>query len=137
MFKKSNKPNKYRNEKVTIGDITFASKKESQRYLFLKDAEAKGLISNLELQPKFELIPAIKETYIEHLKTKDKVKERTLQKPIHYIGDFSYIKDGERIIEDVKGSEYMLTKEFELKFKMMRYFHNIEIKLVYKPTEPI
>lgn len=137
MFKKANKPNKYRNEKVTIGDITFDSKREMQRYLVLKEAQDKGVISDLELQPKFELIPAIREKYIKHLKTKDKECERTIQLPITYTADFGYVKDGERIIEDIKISPALLPKEFTLKVKMMRYFHNIDVRLVFKPTEPI
>lgn len=130
------KQNKYLNKKVVIDGITFASTKEGKRYLFLKDAQEKGLISDLELQPKFELIPAIKETYIKHLKTKDKVCERTVQLPITYTADFGYVKNGVRIIEDVKASKFLLAKECVLKLKMMKYFHNIDVKLVYKYNEP-
>lgn len=137
MFIKRTKGNKYNNKKVEFDGITFDSTKEGKRYLFLKDAQEKGLISNLELQPKFELIPSIKENYVKHLKTKDKICERTVQLAITYTADFSYIKDGVRIVEDVKASPKMLPKEFSLKVKMMRYFHSIDVKCVYKATEPI
>lgn len=131
------KGNKYHAKKVVVDGITFDSEKESKRYLFLRQAQADGIISDLELQPKFELIPAIKETYVKHLKTKDKLCERTAQLPITYTADFEYVKDGERVIEDVKISKSLLPKEFVLKVKMMKYFHNIDVKLVFKPTEPI
>lgn len=128
---------KYGNRKVTLGSLTFDSTREMQRYLVLKEAERNGVISNLEIQPKFELIPKMTERYIKHLKTKDKECERTIQLPITYTADFRYTKGGERIIEDVKISPKMLPKEFQLKVKMMRYFHGIAVKLVFKPNEAI
>ncbi len=129
------KGNKYHNKKVVVEGITFDSKRESERYLVLKDAQSKGFISDLKLQPKFVLVPAIKEQYIKHLKTKDKICERTVQLPITYTADFEYVKDGERIIEDVKASKFMLPKEFTIKVKLMRYFHGIEVKLVFNPSK--
>lgn len=131
------KKSKYRNEKVTFQGISFDSKKELQRYLFLLDAERRGVISDLQRQVKFELIPAITEEYVEHLKTKDKIKTRTLQLSVTYICDFTYIKDGQMVIEDVKSSPSMLTKEYQLKKKMLYAIHRLSIREIYKPTEPI
>lgn len=130
---KKQKVNKYRNKKVVIDGIEFDSTKEGQRYLVLKKAQMDGLISDLELQPKFELTPPIKETYIKHLKTKDKVCERTVQLPITYKGDFSYIKDGVRVIEDVKASPHIaaLDKVFLIKEKLFRYLFGFPIKRIY------
>ena len=133
---RANRP-KYGNKRVEWQGIAFDSKKEMQRYLVLKEAQDKGIISDLELQPKWELIPKITETYVKHLKTKDKVCERTAQLPIAYTADFGYVKDGERIIEDVKISPKMLPKEFVLKVKMMRAIHGIKIRCVYKANEEI
>lgn len=129
--------NKYRNKKVVIDGITFDSTKEGKRYLVLKEAQENGVISDLELQPKWVLIPKITETYVKHLKTKDKVCERTAQLPITYTADFAYMKDGERIIEDVKISPKMLPKEFVLKVKMMRAIHGIKVRCIYKANEDI
>ncbi len=129
--------NKYRNEKVTFQGMSFDSKKELQRYLFLLDAERKGIISDLKRQVKFELIPAITEEYVEHLKTKDKVKTRTLQLAVTYICDFTYVKDGVLVIEDIKSDPKLLTKEYQLKKKMLFAIHRLTIREVYKPTEPI
>jgi hypothetical protein len=131
------KGKKYNNTKVEFDGIKFDSKKEMQRYLALKDAQEKGLISDLKLQVRFELIPAVKEEYMEHLKTKDRIKTRTLQLPITYTCDFLYIKDGETIVEDVKASPKMLPKEYTLKKKMMFALKGIKIKEVYKSNEII
>lgn len=134
---KREKGKKYNNTKVEFDGIKFDSKKEMQRYLVLKTAEENGLISNLQLQVRFELIPAVREEYIEHLKTKDKIKTRTLQHPITYTCDFQYVKNGEIIIEDVKASPKMLPKEYSLKKKMMFALKGIKIKEIYKPNEII
>lgn len=131
------KGNKYKNKKITVDGVTYDSEREYKRFVVLNQAEKDGIISCLEAHPKFELIPAIKETYVKHLKTKDKVCERTVQLPITYTADFSYIKGGKRVIEDVKISKFLIPKEFSLKAKMLRYFHGIEVKLVFNPNDPI
>lgn len=128
---------KYGNSKVAFDGYTFDSKREKDRYIVLKEAQEDGIISDLQLQPKWELIPKITETYVKHLKTKDKVCERTAQLPITYTADFAYTKDGERIIEDVKISPKMLPKEFVLKVKMMRAIHGIKVRCIYKANEDI
>lgn len=133
---KANKP-KYGNKKTVIDGITFDSTKEGKRYLVLKEAQENGLISELTLHPRWELLPAKKEQYVKHLKSKDKICERTVMLPIHYTADFSYIKDGELIVEDVKSSPSLLSRDVPLRLKMMKYFHNIDVKLVYKATEDI
>ena len=118
MIIKRKKGLKYNNKTVVYNGIKFVSKKEGQRYLFLKKAEEDGRISELKTQVKFELIPPIKEEYIEHLKTKDKTMVRTLQLAINYISDFTYIKDGLMVIEDVKASPKVIPSDFKLKEKM-------------------
>lgn len=122
---------KYGNRKTIIDGIEFDSTKEGKRYLVLKRAQADGLISELTLQPRWEVLPAKKETYVKHLKTKDKICERTLMLPIHYTADFSYVKDGELIVEDVKSTPKLLSRDVPLRLKLMKYFHNIDVRLVY------
>lgn len=136
-FRKSTKKNKYNNKKIVNEFGTWDSKKEYQRYLVLKDAEANGVISNLELQPKFELIPAIREEYVKHLKTKDKVETRTVQLAITYTADFAYYKGTDFIVEDVKASKLCLSDKYVLKKKMMLALKGIQIKEVYKATDEI
>lgn len=129
---------KYRNTKVEHNGITFDSKRERDRYLVLKDAERKGLISDLELQPKYILVAAVYEAETVHLKTKDKVVSKCKQRAITYTADFRYKKpNGEIVVEDVKASEYMIPKEYVLKEKMMYAINGIKIKRVYKPNDII
>ena len=136
-FMKRKRP-KYGNSKVEYNGITFDSKRERDRYIVLNQAQEDGLISNLMLQPKWELIPKITEKFTKHLKTKDKECERTVQHAITYAADFSYNdRYGNLVVEDVKISPSLLPKEFILKVKMMRAIHGIEVRCIYKPIEPI
>lgn len=128
---------KFRNKKIKVNDLTFDSKKEFERYLFLKKAEENGEITNLQRQVRFELIPAIKTTETTQLKTKSKVVEKVVQKATYYFCDFQYEKDGEIITEDVKISPKMLPKDYRLKEKLMLWRYNIKIKRVYKPNEKL
>lgn len=133
---RANRP-KYGNKHVEWQGQAFDSKKELQRWLVLMEAEEKGIISDLERQPQFELIPKVTETYVKHLKTKDKVCERTVQLPISYKGDFRYVKDGVTVVEDVKASAYMLDPKFLIKEKLFRWKFGFSIKRVYKPNDEV
>ena len=130
---------KYNNTKVEIDGIKYDSKKESQRNAYLELMQKQGLISDLKRQVVFELIPTINEDKVVHLKTKDKIVQRVAQKAVTYKADFTYIKDGQLVVEDVKASASYaaLDKTFILKEKMMRYFHGIVIKRVYKANANI
>lgn len=98
---------KYRARKTTVDGIKFDSQKEARRYKELKLLERGKAISDLKLQPKFELIP------------KQKYQGKTLRKT-SYIADFQYydIKNDKVIVEDVKG---YLTDVYKLKKKMFLY----------------
>ena len=130
---------KYLNKKVVVDGINFDSKKEMQRYLVLKEAQDNGIISDLELQPQFELIPKVTETYVKHLKTKDKECERTVQLAISYKGDFRYKKDGIVVVEDVKASPHRtaLDPKFLIKEKLFRWKFGFSIKRVYKANDEV
>jgi hypothetical protein len=113
--------NKYHAKKVTIYGIDFDSKKEGMRYLLLKDMERQGEISGLQLQVSFELLPAIYKDEVVHLKTKDKVERRLVQRAVHYVADFVYTdKEGKQHVEDTKGlrlPDYILKKKMMLAYK--------------------
>ena len=134
---KREKGKKYNNKTFEADGYKWDSKKEYQRWLVLKDAEAKGLITDLQRQVKFELIPAVREEYVEHLKTKDKIKTRTLQLAICYTCDFTYYKDGKYIVSDVKASPKMLPKEYVLKKKILFALKGILINEVYNANDAI
>ena len=101
--------NKFGAEATTIQGIRFDSKAEAERYMVLKDEERRGKIEDLQIQVRFNLLPA-------------QGKER----PVDYIADFVYIRDGSRVVEDVKSGPTK-TREFVLKRKMMLFFHGIKV----------
>lgn len=71
--------NKYRNIKTIVNGIKFDSKAEAERYIVLRTAQNNGEITDLKLQPQFELQPK----YINN-------KGKTVR-AITYKADFSYI----------------------------------------------
>lgn len=100
---------KYRAIPTFVGTTRFASKAEAARYETLLILEKAGKITDIKLQPRFELVAGIK-----------------------YVADFSYYevpKSQERfVVEDVKG---MPTPVFKLKEKMFRHFYpHIDLRIV-------
>ena len=124
---------KYKNKKVEFEGMVFDSKKELSRYKELKELEQQGLISDLQLQKAYELIPAQYETFERYGKRGQRLKDgkRLLERPLTYIADFVYTQDGRLHAEDVKGyrkgSAYNM---FVVKRKLMLYVHGIRIKEV-------
>lgn len=120
---------KYKNKKTEVGGIVFDSGKEASYYRFLKEQEEAGEISNLRMQVSYEIIPAVWEDQVVHLKTKDKVVRHCVQRATHYVADFVYTVTGtgQEEILDVKSAITRKNPAYRLKKKMMRAFHNIEI----------
>lgn len=102
-----------------VNGISFDSRKEANRYIYLKQHEKAGLISGLELQKKFVLIP------------KQTDGKKTVERECAYYADFVYIKDGETVVEDVKGyrkgGAYAV---FVIKRKLMLQKYGIRVKEV-------
>lgn len=103
--------NKYRNIKVTIENIKFASKREATRYVDLKHMLQLGLIEDLRRQVVFQLAPAVM------------VKGRN-RPPLRYIADFVYRKDGQQVVEDVKGR---ITEGYRIKRHLMASVLGIQV----------
>ena len=101
---------KYRSKKTIVDGKKFDSKKEATRFKELCLLQTQGLIKDLQLQVKFELIP----------KQKD-------ERACFYVADFVYTdcETGQMVVEDVKG---MRTDVYKIKRKLMLYFHGIQIK---------
>lgn len=101
---------KYHNKKIVIDGIKFDSIKESNRYRELKLLQKANLITELELQKKFELQPS----YINNKCQKVRA--------ITYIADFFYYdkQKDQYIIEDVKGYR---TDVYKLKKKLLEYVY--------------
>lgn len=101
----------------------FDSKAEYRRWVELKREESLGVITNLQRQVEYQLLPTQK------LDTPRKNGERVQRNEprVKYIADFVYERDGATIVEDVKGIK---TDSYVLKRKLMKYIHGIEIKEV-------
>lgn len=115
---------KYGNKRVEIDGIKFDSAFEGKVYLRLKSLQERGRISGLELQPSWVIIPKITERFTKHLKTKDKECERVVQSASHYVADFAFDYNGQRIVADAKG---LPTPVYKLKKRLMRYVHGIDV----------
>lgn len=104
------------------------------RYIFLSNREKEGEISGLRTQVEYLLIPAQYRTEIKHLKTKDKEIQRLVERPCSYVADFVYERNGQLIVEDYKGSKFMIDEKFPIKKKLMLWNYNIAVQIVTKPT---
>lgn len=132
------KKTKLNNESITIDGIEFQSKREGKRYSELKLLERAGKISDLELQKKYELIPAQYETVEtgEHYKKgskkgQPKTKKVCIEQSVCYTADFVYKENGQTIVEDAKGYRDPSSApyaKFVLKRKLMLWVHGIKVR---------
>jgi hypothetical protein len=104
------KQNKHKNKTCYYDGFFFQSGKEKNRYIELSYQQRVGIITELVLQPVFILQEKFE---------KNGIKFRAIKTKL----DFSYLKDGKRVIEDVKGfdkkkQEFLCTKDFLIKQKL-------------------
>lgn len=99
---------KYKSNKTTVHGITFDSKKEAMRYLELAQRANTGAITNLELQPKLDLVV-------------------NGQKIGFYRGDFRYRHNGVTVVEDVKSQFTAKLPVYRLKKKIVKALYGIDI----------
>ena len=121
---------KYRNNKVYVYDdetisinakderkvvkAAFDSEKEYRRWNELRLLEQAGVVTELTRQAPFEIQRAC-DRHGEHIRA------------VYYKADFTYrTPDGTLVVEDVKGQdsktgEYICTKDFKLKWKLLKY----------------
>ena len=104
----ANRTSKYHNRRSGC----FDSRKEAERYGELLLLQRAGKISNLQRQVRFQLIPA---------QYKD---GKCIFRSVTYIADFVYEKDGEKVVEDVKGFR---TPEYIIKRKLMYQIFGIYV----------
>ena len=116
LIKQTDKSNKYGAKRTTIDGKTFDSTKEANRYTSLLLLQRAGLISDLQTQVKYVLIP-----------TQRDAEGKLLEKECSYKADFVYKRDGELIVEDTK-SKATKTPEYIIKRKLMLHIHNIRIQ---------
>lgn len=110
--------NKYKAKRHTFDGKTFASGRELNRYKELLLLERAGEISNLELQPAYELIP-------KQIKSCGKT-----ERSASYTADFRYVEDGQLIVEDVKSVVTIKKPDYVLRRKLMLHVYGIEVKEV-------
>ena len=92
-----------------------ASRKEHCRANQLKLMERAGMISGLQEQVSYELIPAQRDS-----------SGKLLEHACRYVADFVYRdENGNVVVEDTKGFR---TPEYRLKRKLMLHVHEIRIK---------
>lgn len=124
-----NRRNKYGAQKTLVDGIMFDSKREADRYRQLKLLLERGEISNLEMQVKYELVPAQYEVTERYGKRGQRLKDgrKLLEKPVTYIADFRYydIPCDRWIVEDCKG---MRDQKYRIKKKLMLWIHGIRIE---------
>lgn len=99
--------NKFGNIETVVDGLKFHSKKEANRFGQLKLLQRSGKISDLRLQPSFDLFVCG-------------------TKICRYIADFQYVENGLVIVEDVKSSA-TTTPVYRLKKKLMKAVLKIEI----------
>ena len=84
----------------------------------MKQREAAGKIAQLELQPRFELVPAFK-CQGEHVRK------------MEYVADFRYLdyERGGLVVEDVKGFK---TPEYKVKVKIFKYQYVRDGQMIFE-----
>lgn len=95
---------KYRNVKIVINGIKFDSKKEATRYQELLVLQKAGMITNLKLQDRFEIVP-----------------KQPGERKVVYVADFTYFtQSGKLIVEDVKSAITRKNTAYIIKRKLMK-----------------
>jgi hypothetical protein len=106
---------KYGAVPVEIDGHRFASQNEGKRYMDLRMLERVGVISGLELQPRFPII----------------VDGAPIKYPsgriLTYVADFAYFRGQERVIEDAKG---MQTDVFKIKRALVEAIYKVKVETV-------
>ena len=104
--------NKYRNRR----EGGFDSRKERERYSQLQLMEYAGQIHGLRRQVRFELVP------VQHRPGKSALRG------VSYVADFTYYRDGQLIVEDVKSPATAREPAYIIKKKLMYWRYKIDIQ---------
>lgn len=111
------KVSKLKNQKVEIDGFIFDSLLEGNRYLELKILERNGDLNELELQPRFQILPAF-----------DYNGKR--ERAAYYVADFQYNEEGNPlpVVEEVKGYQtgiFKLKRKYFLSLYREKYDYRI------------
>lgn len=108
------KKNKYKAKKVTVNGITYDSVLEARRHAQLLEEEKQGKISDLQHHERFLLV--------------DKSK---YGRALYYEADFTYVRNGKKVIEDTK-SKATKTRLYKLKKRLLAERYGIVITEIEK-----
>lgn len=109
------KANKYGAKATVVDGIRFDSKLEAARWQQLVLLQQLKSITRLERQVRFPL----------------EVNGLLIAT---YVADFVYLEDGEQVVEDSKGKR---TREYQMKARLMKAVHGIEIRETGAEKRPI
>ena len=133
------KGNKLHAERTEEG---YASKREAKRAAELRMMEKAGIIENLQEQVSFLLLPTVYAradgSYFRWFEAENKKEAEKMagekltlvEKPVSYVADFVYERDGRQVVEDAKGFKDPSSAtyaKFVLKRKMMLERFNIRV----------
>lgn len=119
--------NKYGASKVVFKGISFDSRYERDRYIYLCHLQKQGKISGLRLQVGFRIIKKVIKLIPVQLKTKVRYDQRVVEKEARYHCDFLYKEDGKIIVEEFKSVMTAELPDYVLRRKLMVnkiYDHN-------------
>ncbi len=103
-----------------VDGIKFASKAEAKRYCYLRWLQKGGHISELECHPKVDLTPPLGEKKRRHTWTLD----------------FTYVEDGTRYWEDVKGASTAKLREFVVNCRIWTWMGPGPLRLTSWEAKP-
>lgn len=109
-------PSKYLNKKTTVDGLTYDSAKEARRGAQLAMMQDAGMIADLKRQVSYVLAPAV-----------TLAGERRKKPPLRYVADFTYMRDGQLVIEDVKSEHSRTLDAYRIKRHLMKSVLNLDI----------
>lgn len=98
------KESKYHAKKVEIEGVQFDSKKEAQLWVRLQNLQRMGVISELQRQVRFELVP----------KQKD-------ERAVHYVADYVFKEGDKLVVADCKSSMTKKLPSYIIKRKLFKF----------------
>lgn len=117
--KTATKRNKFNAQRIEKDGMKFDSVKEYNRYIELTALMQRGEIQDLRCQVKFELAPKVKIA-----------GEKRAKPALRYFADFTYLSNGELIVEDVKSAVTRKLPSYRNKKHLMKTVHDIDIREV-------
>ena len=98
------KESKYHAKKVEIEGVQFDSKKEARLWVRLQNLQRMGVISELQRQVRFELVP----------KQKD-------ERAVYYVADYVFKEGDKMVVADCKSSMTKKLPSYIIKRKLFKF----------------